>query len=328
MIIRCPALAVLLLVTACAPQRLDLPQFAPSGSFGERTRVLAISPGLTATFVAPATVDRNKPVDLILYALPNGNSTAHTIGRRLTEGMDWHYDIQHIGAQTRALRERGLDQAIVVYLEAESKSWPQWRRALGYDRANARIVEIVDEVRAAVGNPRRMRVTLTGHSGGGSFMFGFIEGQDALPSWLERIAFLDANYNFEPRHGEKLSAWLRGDRRNTLVVLAYDDREIMLDGKKVVSDSGGTWRASERMIRNLSGFFSLTEGKFGEFNRFRGDQIEILLHPNPGNRILHTEMIGEMNGYMHALLVRREEYERGETVLTSSRASERWVENN
>jgi hypothetical protein len=322
------ALAVLLLVTACAPRRLDLPQFAPSGSFGERTRVLPISPGLTVTFVAPAKVDRNKRVDLVLYALPNGNSTAQTIGRRLTEGMDWHYDIQHIGAQTRALRERGLDQAIVVYLEADSKSWPQWRRALGYDRANVRIVEIVDEVRAAIGNPRRMRVTLTGHSGGGSFMFGFIEGQDALPSWLERIAFLDANYNFEPRHGEKLSAWLRQDPRNTLVVLAYDDREIMLDGKKVVSDSGGTWRASERMISNLSGSFALAEGRLGEFNRFRGDQIEILLHPNPENRILHTEMVGEMNGYMHALLARRRAYEYGETVLAPSRAYGRWIENN
>ena len=55
-------------------------------------------------------------------------------------------------------------------------------------------------------------------------------------------------------------------------------------------------------------------------------QGEILLHPNPQNRILHTEMIGEMNGYIHALLVRRAGYERGETVLRPARVYEKWVE--
>ena len=326
MIRRSAALAVVILPAACAPRQVSLSDFSPSGSFGERRRVLSPAPGVTATLVAPARIDASKPVDLILYALPNGNSTAQTIGRKLTEGMDWHFDIQHIGAQTRALRARGLSQAIVAYLEADSKSWPQWRRAQGYDKANASIVDIVSRVRDAIGNPPHLRVTLTGHSGGGSFMFGFIEGQDSLPRWLERIAFLDANYNFEPRHGVKLGAWLRRDTVNTLVVLAYDDREITLDGKKVVSDSGGTWRASRRMIDNLGPSFPLTEERIGDFIRYHGSHIEILLHPNPQNRILHTEMIGEMNGYMHALLVRRPDYERSETVLTSTRAYSDWVE--
>jgi hypothetical protein len=72
--------------------------------------------------------------------------------------MDWHFDIQHIGAQTRALRARGLSNAIVVYLEADTKSWPEWRRIRGYENANARIVAMVDRVRAAVGNPPGMSV--------------------------------------------------------------------------------------------------------------------------------------------------------------------------
>lgn len=321
-----PAALALTLLAGCALRRLDLPGFAPSGSFAEETRVLSLAPGVTATLVAPAKLDRRKRVDLILYALPNGNSTAQTIGQRLTEGLDWHYDIQHIGAQTRALRARGIPQAIVVYLEADSKSWPHWRRSQGYERANQRIVEIVDELRVSIGNPSRVAVTLTGHSGGGSFMFGFIEGRDTLPSWLERIAFLDANYNFEPQHGSKIGEWLRRDARHTLVVLAYDDREIMLDGKKVVSDSGGTWRASQRMIQNLGGSFSLVEGKLGEFHRYSDAQIELLVHPNAENRILHTVMIGEMNGYMHALLVRRLGYDKGESVLKSARVYEQFIE--
>lgn len=130
-----------------------------------------------------------------------------------------------------------------MYLEADTKSWPEWRRSLGYDIANARIVAMVNQLRVIVGNPSGLAVSLTGHSGGGSFMLGFIEGQDALPSWLERIAFLDANYSYEARHGQRVAAWLRNSAEHRLVVLAYDDRAIMLDGKKVVSDSGGTWRA-------------------------------------------------------------------------------------
>jgi hypothetical protein len=305
---------------------MDLPDFTPSGSFGERIRVLSLNPGVTATLVAPRHLDLHKPVDLILYALPNGNSTAETIGHTLVDSAGWRYDIQHIGAQTRALRARGLDQAVVVYLEADRKSWPEWRGRHGYERANARIVAIVDELRSAVGNPSELAVTLTGHSGGGSFAWGFIDGQDALPSWLERIAFLDANYSYEQRHGAKIAEWLRRRPENTLVVLAYDDRNIMLDGKRVVSDSGGTWRASHRMLDDLRGPFRLTADTLGDFLRYRGAQIEILLHPNPDNRILHTEMIGEMNGYMHALLVRRPGYAAGNSVLKRERAYTRWVE--
>ncbi len=321
-------LAVVVLLAACAPHRapVELAGFVPNGNFGESIRVLDLYPGVTATLVAPAHIDAAKPVDLIIYALPNGNSTAQTIGRKMADGVDWHFDIQHIGAQTRALRTRGLPQAIVAYLEADTKSWPSWRQARGYPRANARIVEIVDQIRAAVGNPPDMKVTLTGHSGGGSFMFGFIEGQESLPLWLERIAFLDANYNFDYPHSEKLVKWLRANPRNTLVVVAYDDRNIMLDGKKVVSDSGGTWRASSRMMNYLREPFELKADTLGDFHRYRAPQVDFILHPNPANRILHTEMIGEMNAYMHAMLVRRPDYEMGPTLLKAERAYTQWVE--
>jgi len=323
------AIAVASLV-ACAPHR---PEAAPIGrAGGEVVRVLDLYPGVTATIVEPARIDRSRRVELILYALPNGNSTAETMGRRLVEGAGWRFDIQHIAAQTRALRagpwRGGLEQAVVVYLEAEGRSWPAWRRSLGLARANDRIVDIVAQIRAEIGagHPERLAVTLTGHSGGGSFMFGFLEGQAALPPWLERIAFLDANYNFEPRHGGKLAEWLRDDPRRTLVVLAYDDREIVLDGKKVVSDSGGTWRASRRMIEYLEGPFDLAADTLGEFLRYGNAQIELLLHPNPRNQILHTVMIGEMNGYMHALLTRRPAYAREPSLLRAERAYSPWVE--
>ncbi len=285
----------------------------------EQTRVLDLSPGVTATLVAPSSLDLRQPVELIVYALPNGNSTAETMGRAMSDSAGWRFDIQHIAAQTRALRTRGVPQAVVAYVEAEGKSWPAWRAKRGYATANARIVGMVDQIRAALGRPLHLTVTLTGHSGGGSFMFGFIEGQDSLPAWLTRIAFLDANYNFAPSHVDKLLVWLQGDAQRRLVVLAYDDREIMLDGKKVVSDAGGTWRASQRMLESLGASRPFVRDTLGPFLRYRAPQVEILLHPNPQNRILHTAMIGDMNGYMHAVLTGRPSYERGPSVLKAER---------
>src|SRR5262245_23647564 len=53
----------------------------------------------------------NAPVDekggaapatrLIIFATPNGNTIEQTLGAKMTEALDWHYDIQHIAAQTR-----------------------------------------------------------------------------------------------------------------------------------------------------------------------------------------------------------------------------------
>src|SRR5262245_58755302 len=109
MIRRLAVFAALVLFAACASHgAIELAGSSPSGSFGERVRVFELDSGVTATVVAPSRIDSREGVDLILYALPNGNTTAQTMGRKLSEGMDWHFDIQHIAAQTRALRKQGL----------------------------------------------------------------------------------------------------------------------------------------------------------------------------------------------------------------------------
>jgi len=47
---------------------------------------------------------------------------------------------------------------------------------------------------------------LTGHSGGGSFLFGYIDAADDIPAAVDRIVFLDANYSYSDtdKHGDKL----------------------------------------------------------------------------------------------------------------------------
>src|SRR5215471_4658038 len=77
------------------------------------------------TFNYPNNFLKNKQTILILYALPNGNTTEQTMGKKLEPGDDWHFDIQHIRAQTDFIRENLPNQNIVVgYLENNLKSWP------------------------------------------------------------------------------------------------------------------------------------------------------------------------------------------------------------
>ena len=55
-------------------------------------------------------------------------------------------------------------------------------------------------------------VTLAGHSGGGSFMFGVVEASQEIPATIDRIAFLDANYAFDANlHADKFA--LANERR-------------------------------------------------------------------------------------------------------------------
>ena len=150
---------------------------------------------------------------------------------------------------------------------------------------------------------------ITGHSGGGSLITGFINSYDAIPSWVERIVYLDSNYSYsdEEKHGDKLLAWLKGGVERRLVVIAYDDREITFDGKKVVGPTGGTYRASHRMITRFGKDVEIKHSKLGAFHRYEAlptphsPLATWFIHPNPQNKILHTALVGEMNGLLQAL---------------------------
>ena len=303
-----------------------LPLFQPSGQFREQVRVLHIEPGVTATVVAPPSrqFDAARPTLLVVYALPNGNTTAQTIGRAAA-GLDWHYDIQHIGAQTRLLRQAFADRNLVVaYLENSLHSWPAWRQK----HPKESLLAILAQVKETL--PGKPSLCLTGHSGGGSFLFGCLNEMDSIPREVERIAFLDSNYSFEDSHGTKLAAWLKGDPSRRLEVIAYDDRNITLNGKLVLSATGGTYRATYRMVESLRKGMTIEEGQQGAFIRFVGPQmerpqVEMLVHRNPQNKILHTALIGEMNGYIHALTTGTA-WEHKLASLDGPRAYVAWVE--
>ena len=108
-----------------APCGTVLPGFSESPYFREQVMSFVYNPDIKVHINAPSAerFDAAKPVKLVLYALPNGNSTDWTIGKLPAQGDDWHYFIQHIGAQTRYLRQADTTcNWVTVYLEARQKT--------------------------------------------------------------------------------------------------------------------------------------------------------------------------------------------------------------
>lgn len=278
-------------------------KFTPTNSFGEHVATLTFEPDVRIQINAP-TPDPGapaKPVLLVLYALPNGNSIEQTVGRTLQPGDDWHFNIQHIGAQTRFLRALLTNRTVVVaYLEAQMKSWPAWRRKYGDND----IPGIIERVKSFF-STNQIEVVLTGHSGGGSFTFGYINTQPEIPSDVVHVAFLDSNYAYETtNHFAKLAHWLRASRDNTLCVLAYHDSIALLDGKTFVSERGGTWGRSHAMLADLGTQFQFstrTNAGLQTHSALNG-RLQFLLQENPDKKILHTVQV-ERNGFIHALLL-------------------------
>src|SRR3954469_25253623 len=86
------------MATLClgSPARAELlPGFTRSPCFDEQLREQHLDDARALT-VAWANHDPHRPTLIIFYALPNGNTIEQTIGCRLRDGLDWHFDIQHI----------------------------------------------------------------------------------------------------------------------------------------------------------------------------------------------------------------------------------------
>ncbi len=293
-------------VIAPAPvEILDLPWpkgFLPGPQAGELVREIHLPDEIRLLIDAPAIdlMSLNCPLELIFYALPNGNTIEQTIGKTLQPGDDWHFDIQHIGAQTRWLRQTITNRTlVVVYLEAGLKSWPAWRKK--YD--DHRLAQIVTGVRG-IFPATNTEAVLAGHSGGGSLIFGFLNAVDTIPDWIKRIAFLDSDYAYDTtRHADKLRHWLAASPENHLCVLAYQDYLARLNGKPFVSEAGGTWGRSHVLLNDLSGQFPFTSRTNNGLEQFSttNAQVEFLLKENPEGKILHTVQV-ERNGFIQSLL--------------------------
>lgn len=262
---------------------------------------LQVDSGVTLTFDEPEQLNPNKPTKLILFALPNGNTTEQTFGKKLATGDDWHFDIQHIGAQTAFIRKTDpKTNYIVVYIENNLKAWPAWRRK--YADADQRIGKLVKQLAEQYKN-YQPQLILSGHSGGGSFIFGYINSQDQIPAQIERIGFLDATYGYETeKHQAKLTSWLK-QKGKSLQVIAYNDSVVVYNGKPLVSPTGGTWYRSQLMAQDLKQAYNLPKEDLADRINFKDKKhlITFSLIKNPEAKIFHTVLV-EKNGFIQLIL--------------------------
>lgn len=296
--------AVMLLTVSAAVSGQQLPGFRASGSFNEQQMVIEDPAAGTRILInAPLEgFDTGDRVLLVIYALPNGNTIEQTFGRRIRESDDWHFDIQHIGAQTRFLRGVIRDRTVVVaYFENSRKSWPAWSANTPGFSIEAKMM--VDAV-TALFEPWRPELVLNGHSGGGRFIFSWLDAFEKIPDNVVRIAFLDSNYGWEnDSYGQKLATWLCSGKNRHLCTLAYNDSVVIFNGKPLVSPTGGTWYRSSVMRDYLAMTFWLKKRERDSLTWYYSAdrRIEFIFKPNPEGKIFHTQQV-EYNGFIHSML--------------------------
>jgi hypothetical protein len=256
---------------------------------------------------------KSGPTILILYALPNGNTTTQTMGKKVDTTDDWHYDIQHVKAQTAFVREKLPKKNIItVYLENTYKSWPLWKQK--HPDYQQIIPHIVDTILNLFPSARHKRLYLNGHSGGGSFIFGYLQSIPEIPSIVDRICFLDSDYGYDSTFYPKFKNWLQRNKKSILTVFAYNDSVALYNGKPIVSAKGGTWYRSHLLLEHLQQDFSFINTRKDSLVVYESThkQIAFFFKENPERKIFHTWQV-ELNGFIHSVLYgtqkENEEYE-------------------
>jgi hypothetical protein len=315
--------------TSPAQKRPGLGRFSgfhKTNSFNERIASFTMDPEITVQINAPArnSVTASNNILLVFYALPNGNSIEQTVGRATNSTTDWRYDIQHIGAQTRFVRSLLPDKSVVVvYFENSLESWPAWRKKYSDDL----IPDVINSVKKLFAT-NNVQVVLNSHSGGGSFIFGYLNAVKEIPDDLVRIVFLDSNYAYDRArgHNDKLVQWLTKDSNRFLCVLAYNDAAGLLNGKPFVSAAGGTWGRSHAMQHDLAEAFNFTSRTDGNFERFSAldGRVQFILRENPDRQIFHTIQV-ELNGFIHSLVSGTTNESKGYEYF-GQRAYSKWIE--
>jgi hypothetical protein len=256
---------------------------------------------IKVTFDMPANYSVDKKTIITFFALPNGNTTEQTMGKRMQPGDDWHFDIQHIRAQTKFIRQQlPKKNFVVIYLENNYKSWPTWKQK--HADFKKEIPQLVDSLAGLIKAKRKM-IYLNGHSGGGSFIFGYLAGVEQIPIYIKRISFLDSDYGYDSSYYPKFKQWLQRVKGSVLNVFAYNDSIALYNGKPFVSATGGTWYRSHLFLSHLQNDFSFSKTMTDSLNIFNsGDgRIQFYFKINTDRGIYHTRQV-ELNGFIHSVL--------------------------
>ena len=148
---------------------------------------------------------------------------------------------------------------------------------------------------------KHVDVCLNGHSGGGSFIFGYIAGANKIYSNITRISFIDSDYGYDSTYTGKIMDWMMF-HKGVLNVFAYNDSIALLNGKPFVSATGGTWYRSHMMLKDFQGFdFSKTETDSLIICKSKSINLQFFFKKNLDRGIYHTQQV-ELNGFIHSIL--------------------------
>jgi hypothetical protein len=253
------------------------------------------------TIDSPDNFSKTKQTIITFYALPNGNTTEQTMGKKMREGDDWHFDIQHIRAQTKFIRQQLKNKNfVVIYLENKYLSWPSWKQK--HPEFKTLIPHLVDSLVSTIKTKNKI-IYLNGHSGGGSFIFGYLAGVEKIPNSVKRISFLDSNYGYDSTYYPKLKTWLHENDDASMNIFAYNDSVALYNGKPVVSATGGTWYRGYFMLKNLQTDFSFKKVRDDSIIVYKNEdeRVQFFFKTNPDRKIYHTHQV-ELNGFVHSVL--------------------------
>ncbi|MGH2552707.1 MAG: hypothetical protein ACRDEB_03255 [Chitinophagaceae bacterium] len=253
------------------------------------------------TIDRPLIFSGHKNTIITLYALPNGNTTEQTMGKKMQPGDDWHFDIQHIRAQTKFIREQMPHKNfVVIYLENNLRSWPAWKQ--NHPDFRKEIPYLVDTLAGLFGTKHK-KIYLNGHSGGGSFIFGYLAGMEKIPTHIKRISFLDSNYGYDSSYYPKIRNWLQSVKGASLNIFAYNDSVALYNGKPVVSAIGGTWYRSHLLLKHLQMDFSFVKQHSDSMIIYKSEnsRVQFYFKLNLNRGIYHTQQV-ELNGFIHSVL--------------------------
>jgi hypothetical protein len=222
------------------------------------------------------------------------------MGKKMAAGDDWHYDIQHIRAQTEFIRNADRKRNyVVIYLENDQKSWPAWKQK--HIDHKTLIRGMIDSLAGSFPG-KKISIHLNGHSGGGSLVFGYLAADSTLPANIKRISFIDSNYGYDSSYLPAILKWLQYMDKRYLNVFAYNDSIALLNGKPFVSPTGGTWYRSRLMLSHLQKhfYFGHMESDSLVVNEAANGRVRFFFKKNLNRGIYHTQQV-ERNGFIHSV---------------------------
>jgi len=185
-------------------------------------------------------------------------------------------------------------------MENNYKSWPSWKQK--HADFKTLIPHMVDSLASALPGKKK-EIYLNGHSGGGSFIFGYLAGVEKIPEQVKRISFIDSDYGYDSSYLPKVRNWLSNVKQATLTVFAYNDSIVIYNGKPLVSPTGGTWYRSHLMLSHLQQDMVFTQTNTDSLIIYRSAnaRVQFYFKINRDGGIYHTQQV-ELNGFIHSIL--------------------------